>query len=430
MKKLILSFCLLFVFFVLQNPVQALATGECSATINPTSITDGEVTPISVTVNNLSQYNLNDMYFSSSEPHTFYPSNPVDSVGSNNFTWNGSLPDQYTVRYQNGVLYAYNDSHTFTFSAVNITPNVSPVINVSSEYWANGCSVTVPLTTPTPTPTPTSIKIVASPTSGTKTIGTPFSMNVAINSEGEAFNAARSTVSVSSNLTVNSISAPSSNACNLQYTQAPTTSNPSFAGAIFGGSSTACNVYTMVVTPNASGTGTITFTNGSIKSYANNSEILTGVTNASFTLGDAPTPTPTTVLDFTIANVLPTYHTSYTLTGTKLASLTKIFVNSSDANSTYPTSTTWQNIASLTLGNNNFAVYGSDDNNNQTATQTVSVSRHTLGDIDGDGVINLVDASLFAVDWDKTSNLTYNLSDMNDDDVVNLTDLSILAKLE
>ena len=58
------------------------------------------------------------------------------------------------------------------------------------------------------------------------------------------------------------------------------------------------------------------------------------------------------------------------------------------------------------------------------------MNRHTLGDINGDGIIDLTDASLFAVDWDKTSGLTYNLSDMNSDGNVDLTDLSILAKLE
>jgi len=57
---------------------------------------------------------------------------------------------------------------------------------------------------------------------------------------------------------------------------------------------------------------------------------------------------------------------------------------------------------------------------------------HMKGDIDGNGVVNLTDASLFAVDYSKTdpSTFTYALSDMNNDGQVNLTDLSILAGLE
>ena len=57
---------------------------------------------------------------------------------------------------------------------------------------------------------------------------------------------------------------------------------------------------------------------------------------------------------------------------------------------------------------------------------------HKLGDINGDGTVDLTDASLFAVDYGKTdpSTFTYPLSDMNNDGKVDLTDLSILANLE
>lgn len=272
--------------------------------------------------------------------------------------------------------------------------------------------------------------ISASPSTGNKTVGQPFSVDVVINGDGQEFNAARSTISVSSNLEITGVNNPLSDACNLTYTQTPTTSNTSFAGAIFGASSSSCKVYTMTLTPTNSGTGTITFTNASIKSYEDASEILDNVQNASFTINDAETPTPTPTLDFTITNPLVTYDTSFVLHGTKLASITHMFVNNSDTNSTYPTSTTWQSPVTLSLGDNDFTLYGSDDNSNQTATQTITVDRHTLGDINGDGEIDLIDASLFAVDWDKTSNLTYLLSDMNGDGSVNLTDFSILAKLE
>ena len=186
----------------------------------------------------------------------------------------------------------------------------------------------------------------------------------------------------------------------------------------------------MTLKPLSNGTGTITFTNGSVKAYSDNSEIMTGVGNASFTLGDGATPTPTPLLEFQITNAVQTYKTEFDLTGTKLSSITKIFVNGDDTDSTYPTSTTWEVPVTLILGQNNFTLYGRDNEENQTATQTVTVERHTLGDINGDGNVDLIDASLFAVDWDKTEDLTYILSDMNDDGNVDLTDLSILAKLQ
>lgn len=343
---------------------------------------------------------------------------------------NPVYPDSISISSSTGV----SNSSYIDFVA-NITytdANASPITSSSNivsgyngDHW--GCDGIATITNINYAP---SVKVISSPSSGSKVIGSPFNITVQVTDDNEdPFNAARSTVTVSSNLSITGINAPTSNACNLNYTQTPTTTNPSFAGALFGTSSTGCNVYTMTLTPMATGTGTITFTNSSVKSYVDNSEIFTGVENASFTLTDGPTPTPTPLLEFAITNPLYTYDSSFDLFGTKLSTITKIFVNGSDSNSTYPTSTTWENAVILSLGANNFTLYGSDASNNQTATQTTTVYRHTLGDINGDGNIDLVDASLFAVDWDKTSNLTYILSDMNDDGVVNLTDLSILAKL-
>lgn len=580
MEKLIFSLLSPFVAFILfsfftSHP--ALADTHCSATATPVSIQDGVVTQVNVTVVNDQYANLHDVYFGSDTPHTFYPTNPIDSLGSNNYTWNGFQQDQYTVGFRNAILYAFGDNtHTFTFSIVNITPGVSPVIEVSSEWWSDGCSVTVPVVSPTPTPTPTPtpvIQINANPSTATVTVGSPFTVSVMVNSTGQSFNAAQSTVSVSSNLSVTGIKSPSSNSCNFDFTKSPTTSNPSFAGGIYGTSSTGCTAYTMVLTPTSVGTGTITFTNGSVKAYADSSEIITGVQNGSFTINPAPTPTgattqtiddsvqgtgqnqwnyvgsgwghctscndtatfynasqswdnntndyvtmqftgvqfnlygttdprdgigavsidggPETNLDFysatrtgnvllwtspiisnsihtvklrvtgthntnatdnylildrgdiLVTGVLPnlsvntyptdTYNSSLTITGTKDSSITTVFVNGSSSNVTYPTSTTWQASISLpTLGNNTFAVYGADSQNNQTATTSIIINKHTLGDINGDGVVDLIDASLFAVDFGKTnpSTFVYPLSDMNADGQVDLTDLSILAKLE
>lgn len=266
-------------------------------------------------------------------------------------------------------------------------------------------------------------------TSSTVTVGVPFSVDVVAQSGSEAFNALRSTVAISSNLTITGLANSTSNSCNMQYTQTPTTSNPSFAGGIFGTSSNQCTVYTLTLTPNASGSGTVAFTNASMKAYVDNSEILSGVTDVEFTIAEAtPSPSPE-FSEFTISSVLPTYASEITLLGNKNASIVKIFVNESDLNSIYPTNTTWENTVSLVLGANVFNIYGKNAEEVQTATQNITVNRHTLGDINGDGEVDLIDASLFAVDWDKTENLTYALSDMNDDQVVDLTDLSILAKL-
>lgn len=431
-------------------------------------------------------------------------------------------------------------------------------------------ALTPPVPTPTPTPSPDTISLSLS--TSTITVGQPFSTTVVV-SGGQAFNAAKATVSVSSNLTVNGIQSAPSPECNMNYTKSPTTSDPSFAGAIYGSSSTNCNVYTITLTPNAVGTGTITFTNAQIKAYVDNSDILSGVTNGSFTINPAPSPTGTTTqtiddsvqgsvqnqwnyvgtgwghctscdetnptvsfygasqswdktvndfvtitftgvqfklygvtdprdgigavsidggaetnVDFysstrtgnvllwtspilsnsshtvklrvtgthnnnatdnyiildrgdilatgTLSNLsvntypTDTYASTLTISGTKDSSITTVYINGDNSNVTYPTSTTWQATISLpALGDNQFIIYGKDVNNNQTASISITIKKHTLGDINGDGVIDLTDASLFAIDYGKTSNLTYPLSDMNSDGSVDLTDLSILAKL-
>jgi hypothetical protein len=270
--------------------------------------------------------------------------------------------------------------------------------------------------------------VIASPATGTFKIGIPFSLYVNVTGP-EAFNAVRSQVDVSSNLTIDSISTPTTNSCGLQYTQTPTTSDPSFAGAIHGGSSSSCTAFSMVLTPNATGAATVNFSDASIKAFDDSGEILGGVQDATFNIQAAgPDPSPG-FSEFTIDNVTPTYASALDLFGNKNASIVKIFVDGDDTDSVYPTSTSWEHPVNLTLGANTFEVYGEDAGEVPTATQSITINRHTLGDINGDTYVDLIDASLFAVDWDKTENLTYILSDMNDDGVVDLTDLSILAKL-
>ncbi len=476
------------------------------------------------------------------------------TISGNN---SGILPsDPLWLGYGNNQIY-----HTATFNENNdfVLPTATPT--------------PTPTNIPTPTPTP-AVQIVVNPYTANVTVGLPYTVDVKVNSGGLAFNAAQATVTVSSNLTVTGIKSPSSNSCNFDFTQAPTTSNPSFAGGIYGISSTGCTAYTMVLTPTSSGTGTITFTNVSIKSYSDSSEILTGVQNGSFTINAIPTPTGTalqtiddsllgtgqnqwnyngsgwghctscdetnptvsfynssqswdnvandyvtiqftgvqfrlygatdprdgigaisidsgaeTNVDFysvirtgnvllwtspilsnsthtlklrvtgthdsnatdnyivldrgdilsaiTLSNLsvdtypTDTYNSALTITGIKDSTITTVYINGSNSNVTYPTNTTWQAQISISqLGSNNYIIYGTDLGNNQTASLSINIDKHTLGDINGDGAVDLIDASLFAVDFGKTSNLTYPLSDMNGDGKADLTDLSILAKLE
>jgi hypothetical protein len=140
---------------------------------------------------------------------------------------------------------------------------------------------------------------------------------------------------------------------------------------------------------------------------------------------------PTSAMTFSIDSYpLATYASSVVITGTKDSATTHILVGTSETGVSYPDSTHWQVMVSLPeVQSYSFSFAATDGNGTTTASRSITIARHTNGDINGDGVIDLLDASLFAVDWGKTGSFTYPLSDMNGDGTVNLTDFSILASL-
>lgn len=219
---------------------------------------------------------------------------------------------------------------TFTTKEATTTPteiaisNRTQILSVATADQAtenvlstkNPAFVTIADSTITPTPLPATATINATPTNGTLVINNPTTVAVAVNGGGQAFNAAQATVAVSNNLTVTNLT---NGNCNFTYTQTPTAATPTFAGAILGSSSNSCTVYTLTVRPNAGGTGTITFSGGSVKAYTNNAEILSGVQNGSYTI-TAPSSTPIATMTVQptatpVLTLVPTVPTS----GTRLS---------------------------------------------------------------------------------------------------------------
>lgn len=222
------------------------------------------------------------------------------------------------------------DVGTFSFTAIAGTEgqtttigfaNNTAVYSLSSKDVAqeNVLASTTPATfvitstvVPTPTPPAKSATIVAAPSSGTYKIGDIIPMTVTINGGGQAFNAAQSTVALSSNLQITALTPGN---CNFQYVMAPTTQNASFVGAILATSSQSCTIYTLSLKVLSSGTGTVTFSNNSIKSYATSSELFSTVVNPSLTLTTlpvTPSPIPTaTPTPIATATPTPVARTSY-----------------------------------------------------------------------------------------------------------------------
>ena len=323
----------------------------------------------------------------------------LSMTGSNiNVYWNGSL------------IINVNDTSISAAGSAGLSNGSG--YNATGYTWDNFYITPLSTATPTLTPLPATANINASPAGGSLTISTPVAVNVVVNGGGQALNAAQATVAVSPNLTVSGLAAGN---CNFSYTQTPTTGNPSFAGAILSSSSPSCTVYTLTLTPNAAGTGTITFTNGSVKAYSNNGEILSGVTNGSYAIAvpsSTPTPTSTPVPTFTptptplptatptplptntpvptstpapiptstpiptptpvllsaptvTSPLADTYIQSIILSGNKDPLESSVFLNNSSASMIYPTSTSWQITVPLAIGINTLSLYGKDSSGNQ-----------------------------------------------------------------
>jgi hypothetical protein len=453
------------------------------------------------------------------------------------------------------------DVFTNNYSLSLQTDPTSDYAGIRRYNWVLNVDYTL-APTPTPTPPP-AVVIAASPSAQTVTVGTPFTVDIVLDSPVQKFNAAQATVTVSPNLTVTDLRAPTTGACNLQYTDAPTKEHASFAGAILSTYSNHCVVYRMTLTPRVDGNpGTVTITDAQIKSFDNPGQELNPTpTNGSYIINEVNPPNgttfrvyedsivgtghnqwnftgnwqhctncyvsdgfsdnsiswtntandtatfsftgeqvrfygftdprnskatvqidngpittidmagerhgnvlfwtsqllslsthelkvkalgpgyigvdrievaePTSALSFSIDSYpLATYASSVVITGTKDSESTHVLIGGSETGITYPDATHWTTTVALAnIQNYTFTFTATDGNGNQTASQTIAIARHTQGDINGDGFINLLDASLFAVDWGKTEHFTYLLSDMNSDGVINLTDYSILASV-
>ncbi len=304
--------------------------------------------------------------------------------------------------------------------------------------------------------------ISVAPYSGTYPVGQTFTVNLIVDGGGQTFNAAKADISLSSNLAIQTLTVTpqASGGCNFTFVNnqhTPTAASPSFAGAILNGSSPSCIVYSLTVLVKASGVASITINNGSVKSYSNSNEILNSVQSGTYNTGVTPTPTPTALPTATptpIATPTPsaapsltptptaspvqppaidpqpsdTYQSTIILTGTKTTDVTTIFVNNSSVGVTYPTSTTWQYPTTIVLGGNTFTIYGQNATGVNSNPTAITLTLHRIGDISGDGVIDLTDLSMFGTDYENPGTLNYALSDMNGDGIVDLTDFSIIAK--
>lgn len=152
--------------------------------------------------------------------------------------------------------------------------------------------------------------------SGNHKVGDVFDTSITVSGGGESFNAAQAKVTVSNNLAVQNVSLGD---CNFAYVITPSLTNPSFAGAILGGSSQSCTIYTLSLKAVASGKGTIILTDGSVKARKDSGEILKETVNGSFDITQSSIPEATVTLAPTSTsgkNDLSTYTMQLRITDT------------------------------------------------------------------------------------------------------------------
>ena len=132
---------------------------------------------------------------------------------------------------------------------------------------------------PTTTYAKGSSSIVVSPHSGSYSTTRTLTSSIIVSSDTEEFNAAQATVAVSQNIKVTKLTPGN---CHFTYVTKPTEMNPSFAGAILGGRSSSCTVYTLTLQPINTGVGSVTITNATIVSQSSNKSIKAITTNGSY----------------------------------------------------------------------------------------------------------------------------------------------------
>ncbi len=147
-------------------------------------------------------------------------------------------------------------------------------------------------------------RILVEPNLGTVAPNQTFTADIVVDGGGQPFNAAQATISVTPNLTVQSVNITpvETGGCNLTFANqaaTPSVANLSFAGAILDGSSQKCTVMTVTLVAGSSGTGAVSVSNSQVKSSDDSAEIFLSSENGVFTISTTPAnPIPQSTLSF------------------------------------------------------------------------------------------------------------------------------------
>lgn len=123
-----------------------------------------------------------------------------------------------------------------------------------------------------------------SPSTGTYPPNRPFTVDLVVDEQTDAFNAAQAEVTLSSNLTASDLVIGD---CEFSFVKTPTIQSPSFVGVTLGGSKKHCTVYSLTVIPSGTTEGTITLSDASVKRYGDAQELISAVAYGKYAVGSA-----------------------------------------------------------------------------------------------------------------------------------------------
>lgn len=143
-----------------------------------------------------------------------------------------------------------------------------------------------------------------------------------------------------------------------------------------------------------------------------------------------PTPTPAGGNLTVVPDVSQTQLGSVTISGTKWAN-TSIWFNEVEVISNN-SAMTWNYSAPVALGSNGLVFVTKDAQGMEIGSVTVEVTRYGLGDVSGDGRVDVFDLGIFAGNYGTVGITSENLSqlrlcDLRQDGKIDVFDLGILA---
>lgn len=143
----------------------------------------------------------------------------------------------------------------------------------------------------------------------------------------------------------------------------------------------------------------------------------TDVTTQSGTTADTPNDTTS----FSVGS----YSASFNASGTKNSAVTAVFNGQTIAD---VGATTWKTTIPTAIGVANYTISYINPDGSTAGAKTITVERRRIGDMNGDGKVDVLDLSLLANQWGQTvrGDNWYNLNP-SADNVIDILDLSLMV---